>query len=382
VALRARLVEVAAVFSRLGATVFGGPAVHIAVMEEEVVRRRGWIDRDTFFDLVGASNLLPGPNSTEMALHLGYQRGGLPGLCIAGVSFIAPPALMTAALAALYVKWGSLQVARNLLYGLAPVVLAVVFLALIRLVPATAKSLTERAVLAGAAAASLAGVHELLTLLAGGLVVSIPATARRLARLRGVAGAVLPVAVAAVATAASTEAGRMVTTSGILLFFLKVGSVLYGSGYVLLAFLRAELVERHGWLTDTQLIDAIAVGQFTPGPLFTTATFVGYLLDGWRGAAVATFGIFAPAFLFVALSGPLVRAIRKSAIASALLAGVTAASVGLMAAVWLQLAASVIVDVPTALLAAAAFLALRYGLSPGWCLAAGAALGLLRALAR
>ena len=380
----ARLREVAAVFGRLGATAFGGPAVHIALMEDEVVRRRGWLGRATFLDLLGATNLLPGPNSTVMALHLGYQRAGLAGLVVAGLAFVLPAVLVTAALAALYVRWGALPAARGILYGVDPVVLVVVLIALVRLGPQALRTPVAWIAAVGSCAGAMAGVHELLLLLASAILGAAVAVMGRLARGTLAMTLAMPVAtwiagagLADAGLAATAPVASTITTGSIFAFFLKVGSVLYGSGYVLLAFLRAELVERRAWLTDGQLLDAIAVGQVTPGPLFSTATFVGYLLDGGAGASAATLGIFAPAFLFVAVSGPLVRLVRRSPAARAVLDAVTAASVGLMAAVWLQLAPVALADATAVAIALAAALAIARGLNPAWCLAAGAAIGLL-----
>jgi chromate transporter len=362
------------VFLRLGTTAFGGPAVHIALMEDEVVSRRRWIDRAAFLDLLGVTNLLPGPNSTEMALQLGYQRAGLAGLAVAGLAFVLPAVILTAILAAMYVRWGALPAARGLLYGIDPVVLVVVLTALARLGPQALRTPVSWAAALGACAGAIAGVHELWLLLLAAILGGGAALVRRAAAGTAAMTWALPAA-AALATAGPT--GSAMTTGGIFLFFLQVGSVLYGSGYVLLAFLRAELVERRGWLTDGQVLDAIAVGQFTPGPLFSTATFVGYLLDGGAGAAAATIGIFAPAFLFVAASGPLVRLVRRSPPARALLDAVTAASIGLMAAVWLQLAPVALVDVTTVAIALFTALALAWRINAAWCLLLGAAAGLL-----
>lgn len=372
-----KLREVAAVFGRLGATAFGGPAVHIALMEDEVVRRRGWIDRATFLDLLGATNLLPGPNSTEMALHLGYQRAGIAGLVVAGLTFVLPAALITALLAVLYVRWGALPAARGLLYGVDPVVLVVVLIALVRLGPTALRTPTSWIAAAGACVGALVGVHELLLLLAAVIVGGASALVRRAVR-GGTAAAIAWPAAVGLASAAPVTTG--ITATSIFLFFLKIGSVLYGSGYVLLAFLRAELVERRGWLTDGQVLDAIAVGQFTPGPLFSTATFVGYLLGGGVGAVAATVGIFAPAFVFVAVSGPLVRLVRTSAVARGVLDTVTAASLGLMAAVWLQLVPVALVDATTVAIAVLTGVAIASRVNPAWCLLLGASVGLWLAL--
>jgi chromate transporter len=372
-----KLREVAAVFGRLGATAFGGPAVHIALMEDEVVRRRGWIDRATFLDLLGATNLLPGPNSTEMALHLGYQRAGIAGLVVAGLTFVLPAALITALLAVLYVRWGALPAARGLLYGVDPVVLVVVLIALVRLGPTALRTPTSWIAAAGACVGALVGVHELLLLLAAVIVGGASALVRRAVR-GGTAAAIAWPAAVGLASAAPVTTG--ITATSIFLFFLKIGSVLYGSGYVLLAFLRAELVERRGWLTDGQVLDAIAVGQFTPGPLFSTATFVGYLLGGGVGAVAATVGIFAPAFVFVAVSGPLLRLVRTSAVARGVLDTVTAASLGLMAAVWLQLVPVALVDATTVAIAVLTGVAIASRVNPAWCLLLGASVGLWLAL--
>jgi chromate transporter len=311
-----------------------------------------------------------------MALHIGYQRAGLAGLAVAGLAFITPAAILTALLAAAYVRWGALPPARAVLYGLDPVILVVVLVALVRLVPSAVRRPAAAIAAVAACGGALAGVHELLLLVTGAAIGGAGALVRRLARGDVTAALWAPGVVGALSAAAVTPAGSA-TTAGLFLIFLKVGSVLYGSGYVLLAFLRAELVERRAWLTDGQLLDAIAAGQITPGPLFSTATFVGYLLSGPSGAVAATVGIFAPAFLFVVVSGPLVRFLRASPPARALLDGVTAASLGLMAAVWLQLAGAALVDGPTVALAAVAAAALAFRVNPGWCLLAGALAGLL-----
>jgi chromate transporter len=287
---------------------------------------------------------------------------------------VLPAVLITAVLAALYVRWGALPAARGLLYGVDPVVLVVVLVALVRLGPQALRTPVAWAAALGACAGAIAGVHELWLLLAAASLGGGAGLVRRAARGHTAMVIAAPAAAGLVAVAPTASAA---TTTGLFLFFLKVGSVLYGSGYVLLAFLRAELVERRAWLSDGQLLDAIAVGQFTPGPLFSTATFVGYLLGGGAGAVAATIGIFAPAFLFVAASGPLVRLVRASPTARALLDAVTAASLGLMAAVWLQLAPVALVDTATAGIALLTALALAWRINPAWCLLVGAAVGLL-----
>ena len=365
--------EVVSVFLRLGVVAFGGPAAHIAMMREELVRRRRWVSDAQFIDLLGLTNLIPGPNSTEMAIHLGYLRAGAWGLVLGGVCFIVPAMLIVMALAWAYVRWGALPVATGVLYGVKPVIIAIVLQAMWGL----ARTAVRGPLLAGAfvvaAALALAGVHELLVLFGAGGVAALVVPRRR-----AVAGAVAALAWATPARvmAAAAAAGG-VTLGTMTLVFLKIGAVLYGSGYVLLAFLRADFVERLGWLTDRQLLDAVAVGQVTPGPVFTTATFIGFLLAGWTGAVLATVAIFLPSFVFVAASRPLLPRLRGSLRAAAFLDGVNVAALGLMAAVTWQLGRAAVVDPLTAALAlAAAVLLVRTRVSSVWLLAAGGALGL------
>jgi len=365
--------EVVSVFLRLGVVAFGGPAAHIAMMREELVRRRRWVSDAQFIDLLGLTNLIPGPNSTEMAIHLGYLRAGAWGLVLGGVCFIVPAMLIVMALAWAYVRWGGLPVATGVLYGVKPVIIAIVLQAMWGL----ARTAVRGPLLAGAfvvaAALALAGVHELLVLFGAGGVAALVVPRRR-----AVAGAVAALAWATPARvmAAAAAAGG-VTLGTMTLVFLKIGAVLYGSGYVLLAFLRADFVERLGWLTDRQLLDAVAVGQVTPGPVFTTATFIGFLLAGWTGAVLATVAIFLPSFVFVAASRPLLPRLRGSPRAAAFLDGVNVAALGLMAAVTWQLGRAAVVDPLTAALAlAAAVLLVRTRVNSVWLLAGGGALGL------
>ena len=372
-ATRQRLLELARLFLKLGATAFGGPAAHIAMMEDEVVRRRGWLRREEFLDLLGATNLIPGPNSTEMAIHLGHRRAGWWGLLVAGLCFIAPAMVIVWVLAWAYVAYGKLPQAVGLLYGVKPVIIAVVVQALWGLGRSALKG--QGLVFAGLAAVALnvAGVDELAVLFGTGFATAL---GRALTGRRPSAAAFLPplpaLGVAAVASAQPFQ------LSTLFLVFLKVGAVLFGSGYVLLAFLRAELVVRLGWLSEAQLLDAVAVGQVTPGPVFTTATFVGYVLSGHAGAAAATAGIFLPAFFFVAVSGPLIPRLRRSAAAGAFLDGVNVASLALMAVVTWQLGWSAVRDFPTAVLAVgSAVLLLRYRVNSSWLVGAGAVIGLL-----
>lgn len=373
-----KLLELAGLFLRLGATAFGGPAAHIAMLQDEVVRRRGWLTEEQFLDLLGATNLIPGPNSTEMAIHIGWARRRWAGLLVAGACFILPAMLITGAFGWAYVRFGELPAVGWLLYGVKPVILAVIVQALVGLAPEAARSWPLRALAAVAVAASALGVHELIVLFGAGAVM---VTARGFRSGGGGTGLleVTPILPAVGAAAATTS----ISLPGLFWVFLKTGSVLFGSGYVLLAFLRADLVERLGWMTEAQLIDAIAVGQMTPGPVFSSATFIGYLLAGPHGAAVATLGIFLPAFVFVALSGPLIPRLRASRLAGAFLDGVNVASLALMAVVTAQLGRAAIVDLPTAALAVVGLvLVLRFKLNSTWLILGGGAAGLIAHLAR
>jgi chromate transporter len=380
---RTSLRELSLLFLRLGATGFGGPAAHIAMMRDEVVQRRAWLSEEQFLDLLSATNLIPGPNSTELAIHIGWQRRRWPGLVVAGAAFISPAALLSAGLGWAYLRYGALPSASWLLYGVKPVILAVVLQAIWGL---AGKALGTRQLCwlaAGSALLAALGVHELAILFGAGAVAALcarlfhgrggaapPSSRDSVACLTPLLQALPPAAGAALASTASLPA--------LFWVFLKIGSVLFGSGYVLLAFLRADLVERLGWLSETQLIDAVAVGQITPGPVFTTATFIGYLLAGPAGAAVATLGIFLPAFVFVALSGPLIPRLRASSAAGAFLDGVNAASLALMAVVTLQLARAAFVDLPAVLLGAvSALLLVRFRLNSSWLVLGGALSGWL-----
>jgi len=372
-------VEVARVFARLGLTAFGGPAAHIAAMEDEIVNRRQWISRDEFVDLIGAANLIPGPNSTELAIHIGYRRAGWPGLIAAGVCFIVPAVLLVWGLAILYVHHGSRLKASAILAGLQPVVLAVVVQALWRLRASLVRSRWAAILAAGSLIAVLSGVSE-MTVLVAAIVASI-IIARATIRDDTGSGAD-PRELAAFAAVGAFGAGAATMSApSVFLSFAKIGSVLFGSGYVLLTFLRGEFVLRHAALTDAQLLDAIAVGQITPGPVFSAATFVGYLIAGHAGAAAATAGIFLPAFAGVALTAPYVARLRGSQRWSSALDGVNAASLALMASVVLVMARQIAPD-PAALailgVAAAVLVFTRVG--SGWVLLAGGCLGLLRML--
>jgi chromate transporter len=379
----ASLKELAFLFLKLGSTAFGGPAAHIALMEDEVVRRRGWLSHEQFLDLLGATNLIPGPNSTEMAIHIGRLRAGWVGLIVAGTCFILPAALIVTASAWVYVQFGSLPQVAGLLYGVKPVIIAVIVQALWGLTRTAVKTPFLAIVTLIALVAGLLGCDEILILFGAGGI----ALLRRTCFLPGNASPLLlssylaPMLSVSAPTITTSVGTSIVTTCGLwplFLIFLKIGSVLYGSGYVLLAFLRADLVERWQWLTETQLLDAVAIGQFTPGPVFTTATFIGYLLAGIWGAIVATVGIFLPAFFFVAVSSPLIPLLRQSSLAGAFLDGVNVASLALMVVVTWQLGRVAFIDFTTLGLAAVSTIFLFFfRMNSAWLVLGGALVGLL-----
>jgi chromate transporter len=342
------------------------------MMENEVVRRRKWMTREEFLDLLGAANLIPGPNSTELAIHIGHRQRGWPGLLVAGASFIFPAAIIVTLFAWAYVRYGSLPETSGILYGVKPVIIAVVLDALWSLGRTAIKNLLTAFVAVAGLVLTVVGVHELIILLVGGLAVLTPRLISR--NLKRDNSSVIALAFFQSLPAVPASFGLW----PLFLFFLKVGSVLYGSGYVLLAFIRADLVDRWHWLTESQLLDAVAVGQVTPGPVFTTATFIGYVLGGIKGGAVATVGIFLPAFFFVAVSGPLVPRIRRSVLAGAFLDGVNATALSLMLFVTYQLGRAAIVDWKTlalALISAVLLIAVR--INSAWLVLGGAVLGWL-----
>jgi len=373
--------EVIRVFLRLGFTAFGGPAAHIALFRDEVVTRRGWVTDEEFLDLLGITNMIPGPNSTELVIHLGYLRAGWRGLIAAGVCFTLPAMLIVLVLAMIYVQYGTTPAAVWLLYGIKPVIIAVIVQAIWGLVRRAAR--TRLLVVIGLAAFGLylAGVNELILLFGGGAVVL---ALRGLSREKNQAGPGLLASLGLPFSGflAQTATSAVPVSLGLLfLSFLKIGAVMYGSGYVLLAFFRSDFIDRLAWLTNQQLLDAVAIGQFTPGPLFTSATFIGYLIAGLPGALVATLGIFLPSFLFVGLSGPLLARLRRSVHFRALLDGINVAAIGLMAGVTLELGQQAIVDGFTALLAVgAAVLLVRWRVSTTWLIVGGGLIGLIRAL--
>jgi chromate transporter len=375
-----RLAELASLFLKLGATAFGGPAAHIAMMEDEVVLRRHWMSREEFLDLLGATNLIPGPNSTEMAIHIGHRRAGWAGLLVAGSCFILPAALIVGVISWAYVRFGSLPQAEGILYGVKPVVLAIVLQAIWRLARPALKTRLLLALALAAVVLSFLGVNELVILFGTGIVVAVhkALSSGKSSRSAGISPGFLPGISATAATAGAAVAASPFGLWPMFLYFAKIGSVLFGSGYVLLVFLRADLVDRLHWLTEEQLLDAIAIGQVTPGPVFTTATFIGYVLSGVPGAILATAAIFLPAFFFVAISGPLIPRLRRSPAAGAFLDGVNAASLALMAVVTVQLARAAFVDYATlAIGIAAAVLLIRYNLNSTWLILGGTISGLV-----
>lgn len=378
-----KLKEVALLFLKLGFTSFGGPAAHTAMMHSEIVQRRKWLTDQEFLDFIGATNLIPGPNSTEMAIHVGFLQAGWLGLIIAGLCFITPAMLIVLALAWVYVRFGSTPQAQWLLYGIKPVVIAIIVQAIWSLGKKAAKTLP----LAVAGLVILAlyfffHVNEILLLFSGGLVIMLFTNLQRL-RSESLKGIFIPPLFEINSITIDTVLSVPYNLTVLFLTFLKIGAILYGSGYVLFAFLHADFVTRLGWLTDQQLIDAIAVGQVTPGPLFTSATFIGYILGGVPGGLLATLGIFLPSFVFVAISNPLIPKMRSSVWVGSFLDGINIASLSLMTAVTFQLGQASLIDLPTILMSVITLgLLLRFKLNSTWLIAGGAAAGLLISVIR
>ena len=374
---RQNLREVVGLFLKLGTIAFGGPAAHIAMMHDEVVQKRKWLSEEEFLDLLGATNLIPGPNSTEMAIHLSLMRAGWPGLVLGGASFILPAMLIVGVLAWAYVEFGSLPQADWLLYGIKPVVIAIIVNALFMLGRKAVKDPTTAVIGVISLALAFLGVNPLVVLLLAGLAVVLIAVVRRMIDKptgKDISAWLLPFGGLKIVQLAD----RAVDLHLLFLTFLKIGSVLYGSGYVLLAFLRTDLVVNFGWLTDQQLLDAVAIGQVTPGPVFTTATFIGYVLGGVPGALLATLGIFQPSFVFVTLSKRLIPHMRRSPLVGAFLDGVNVAALGLMAAVTWELGRTSLVDLVSAVSAVAAYVLLvRFKVNTTWLIFGGALLGML-----
>ena len=370
-----RLTELATVFLRLGVIAFGGPAAHIAMMDNEVVNRRQWMSRGKLLDLLGITNLIPGPNSTELAIHIGYERGGWRGLLIAGNCFILPAMLFVWALAAVYARYQTVPQIQWLLYGIKPVIIAIVLQPLWKLGKKAAKDLPTTIAGVVAVAAYFAGLNEILLLVLLGIGVMLVKNWQRRGTITG--ALLLPLSGTLASAGGAATAAASVSWVSVFLFFLKIGCVLYGSGYVLLAFLQRDLVERNQWLTSQQLLDAVVIGQLTPGPVFTTATFIGYLLAGNAGAIAGTIGIFLPAFLLVWFVNPLVPKLRQSIWASGFLDGVNAASLGLMAGVIYTLGQTALVDRLTVVLAILSVIAVfRFKVNSTWLVLAGGVIGL------
>lgn len=371
-----RLKELASIFLRLGLTAFGGPAAHIAMMHDEVVKRRKWLDEQQFLDLMGATNLIPGPNSTQMAIHMGLERAGWRGMIVSGSCFIFPSAILVTILTWLYVQYGTTSQAEWLFYGIKPVIIAIVLQALYMLGRKAVKGVLTSLVGIGVIAGYFFGINEILLIFLGGLLVMLLRNYKSLSgtRMFSFIAPFLGINLAALQA-------KEIALSTLFLVFFKIGAVLYGSGYVLLAFLEADFVETLGWITSQQLIDVVALGQVTPGPLLTTATSIGYLTAGIPGAVIATVGIFLPSFVLVAAVNPIIPRLRKSPLAGAALDGVNAASLGLMAAVTIQLARVSLIDPLTIIIVVACAAALFFfRTNSTWLIAGGGIVGLLYGL--
>lgn len=350
--------ELLGVFFKLGVVAFGGPVAHIAMMDKEIVERRRWVDRRHFLDLMAATNLLPGPNSTQMTMHVGYVQRGNLGVWAAGGAFIFPAATITLALTWAYVAFRELPVMDAVFYGIQPVVLAIIALAMVKLAPRAADDLRTRLVFLGALGLGLFGIDELIVLAAGALAgIALYSTWRW---PRGGATGMLVVASPWLVGAAPTPQPDAETVGQLAWLFFRFGITLFGSGYLLVAYLQADLVDGYGLMTTSQLLEAIVIGEMTPGPLFTVSTAVGYILGGFPGAVVATLAIFVPSFFLAMLLGRIMPAIKRSEVASRVLRGLTAAVLGVMLAVAIEIGLRVIVDVPTAVLAAAAIATLLW----------------------
>ncbi len=371
--------ELALIFLKLGSIAFGGPAAHIAMMEEEVVKRRQWISHEHFLDLIGATNLIPGPNSTEMAIHIGYIRHGWRGVIVAGLSFIIPAVLITIFFANLYVSYGTLPVLSPFINGIRAGIIAVILAAVFRLGKPVAKNTFMVTVGILVIVLNLLHVNEILLLFGSGIVGLLWNYRKQLnQRFISLVGMIPSITSSTLTTQPIIPLHEPITLTGLGLFFLKIGSILYGSGFVLVAFLQGELVEARHWLTQSQLLDAIAVGQFTPGPLSSTATFIGFVLLGVPGALIATSGMFLPSFIFVLISNPFIPKLRKSLLARGFLDGVNAASLGLMVSVTILLAASALTGIGSwAIFIIAIIVMIRWNLNAGWIVLGSAAAGWL-----
>ena len=372
--VKPRLKELAQVFFRLGAIAFGGPAAHIAMMDDEIVQRRGWMKRENLLDLMGVTSLLPGPNSTELAIHIGYEQRGWSGLFVAGICFIFPAMAMVWLLAILYVRTQTVPQFAWLLYGIKPVIIAIVLRAVGKLGKKAVKDLPTGVAGIVAIAAYCARFNEVLVLLLLGVAVMLVKNWQN--QSTGNSGVLIVPFSGFLAQTGGVTSAVSLTWGTVFFFFFKIGCVLYGSGYVLLAFLQRDLVENNQWLTSQQLLDAVAIGQITPGPVLTTATFVGYLLAGNLGAIAGTVGIFLPAFLLVGLVNPWVPKIRRSPWASGFLDGVNAASLGLMAGVTFTLGQAALIDWLTVAMAILSVIAVfQFRVKPIWLVVVGGAIG-------
>jgi chromate transporter len=395
--LSERLRALAVLFLKLGAISFGGPAAHIALMEDEVVRKRQWVTRQQYLDMLGLTNLIPGPNSTEMAISMGFLRAGWAGLVVAGASFIVPAALITAAIAWAYVRYGTLPISESLLAGVKPAVIAVIVIAVWRLGKIAVHDAWLGVLGVLALVAFLAKLSPLLILVVGGLIGILAKQMHKLRRetssdtTKPSAGMILfnkPLLLPGLMTSTMTAVAALAEMKRVPLarlgwFFLKVGAVLYGGGYVLFAFVDQGLVRDHHWLTQQQVLEAIAIGQFTPGPVLSTATFIGYLLGGAWGAAVATVAIFLPSFVYVAALGPILPRLRRSAWIAAFLDSVNVCAVALMAGVTVRLAGDALRGWPMWAIAIAALAVLwKRKINPAWVVLGGALAGLVAAALR
>ncbi|MFA5293820.1 MAG: chromate efflux transporter [Phycisphaerae bacterium] len=373
-----KLVEVILLFLKLGAISFGGPATQFALMHDEVVRKRKWLDEQQFLDLVGATNMIPGPNGTELAMHIGFLQAGWRGLIAGGLCLALPAIFIVLVLAYLYVQYGTLPQAEWLLYGVKPVVIAIILQAIWQLGRKAVKDVLVAAIVLIVFALYFVHINEVILLFGGGLAVMLFKNIRQLQN-RNCCVSLVPLGGMGILS----QVMMNFSFSRLFLVFLKIGAVWYGTGYVLLAFLRGDFVERLGWLTTQQLLDAVAVGQITPGPLFTTATFIGYILGGFKGAVLATVGIFLPSFIFVAVSNPLIPRLRKSPWTGALLDGINAAAISLMAAVTCQLARDSLIDIGAVIIFGVTFILLiRFKINSMWLIAGGALAGFLNLFSR
>lgn len=371
------LKEISLLFLKLGTIAFGGPAAHIAMMEEEVVNKKKWLTHDQFIDLLGATNLIPGPNSTEMAIYIGYTKAGWRGLLAAGLCFIIPAVFIVSIIAGFYVTYGNLPEISGILYGIKPIIIVIIIKALWNLAKTALKNQLLLILAILSAVLNFLGINELVVLFGSGIFMVL----KQLLSKNHIKNNFKIFGFLPLHMAASSALINVVNTASFSLYllfltFLKIGAVLYGSGYVLLAFLQTDLVEHFGWLTQQQLLDAIAVGQFTPGPLFTTATFIGYVLNGWKGAIVATVGIFLPSFLFVAATGPFISKLRKSALFSVFLDGINASAVSLMLVVTIKLIGGVFINPLTIIIGLfSVYLLFFTSINSAWLILAGGIIG-------